>query len=108
MLTQRLVLTADDQAKFDEGIASGDLPTKQPAAVTRTLVAFDAFRIEKYADDLAVVWLAARGGDSTHGWSWVTVEVPMVWYDEDWRLRGSGRQLSTDLVTDLAGWTRWV
>ncbi|MEU2042659.1 hypothetical protein [Nocardia niwae] len=108
VLAARMVLTAADQAAFDAGIASGKLPLQQPEPVTRTLVAPDAFRLDSYAADLAVLRLAARtAGEPSAARSWVTVTVPMVWSDGDWRIRGNGHQLPTATVTDLTGWTRW-
>ncbi|MEV0297059.1 hypothetical protein [Nocardia sp. NPDC050710] len=107
VLRDRLVLTAADQARFDEGIKTGKLPPQQPEWVTRTLLAYDAFRIDSYAEDLAVVKLALREQESTQTRSWVTATVPMVWSGGDWRLRGSGTQLPSAVTFDLAGWTTW-
>ncbi|MFE9328265.1 hypothetical protein ACIHDR_46015 [Nocardia sp. NPDC052278] len=107
VLRARMVLTSADQASFDDMIAKGKLPRQQPEVVTRALIAHDAFRIDTYADDLAIVRLAVRGTTTATERSWVTVTVPMVWYDDDWRLRGSGGQLPTEVVHDLGGWTQW-
>ncbi|WP_433206629.1 hypothetical protein ACQP1G_20415 [Nocardia sp. CA-107356] len=103
----RLVLSPADQATLDSGINSGRLPHQQPASLTRTLIAYDAFRIDTFADDLAVVRLAVRGEQSAQARSWVTAKIPMVWYQGDWRLRGNGNQLPTETVYDLTGWTQW-
>lgn len=103
----RLVLSPAVQATLDSGINSGRLPHQQPEVLTRTLIAYDAFRIDTFADDLAVVRLAVRGEQSTRGRSWVTARIPMVWYQGDWRLRGNGNQLPTETIYDLAGWTQW-
>lgn len=107
VLAQRLLLSTADQARFDAGITAGRYPAQQPPQVTRALLAFDAFRIDRYDDDLAVVQLAARADDPEQGRRWITARVPMVWHAGDWRLRGSTSQLSTDLVTNLTGWTLW-
>ncbi|PEH76428.1 hypothetical protein CRM89_10890 [Nocardia sp. FDAARGOS_372] len=107
VLAQRLVLSDADRARFDAGIASGRLPQQQPAALTRTLIAHDAFRVESYAEDLAVIGLAVRVQPPHQSASWITTRVPMVWVDGDWRLRGSGEQLPTATITTLTGWTRW-
>ncbi|MGY2116576.1 hypothetical protein ACW9HR_21950 [Nocardia gipuzkoensis] len=108
LVAARMVLTPADHAAFNTGIASGKLPVQQPESVTRTLVASDAFRVESYSADLAVLRLAARApGERSGVRSWVTVTVPMVWHDGDWRIRGNGHQLPTATVTDLTGWTRW-
>lgn len=108
VVAARMVLTADDQKAFDAGIAAGKLPVQQPDSVTRNLVASDAFRIDSYATDLAVLRLAApTPTEPTGARSWVTVTVGMVWHDGDWRIRGNGRQLPTATTTDLTGWTRW-
>ncbi|MBF6302452.1 hypothetical protein IU459_33665 [Nocardia amamiensis] len=108
VVAARMVLTAADQAAFDAGIAAGKLPRQQPESVTRTLLAPDGFRIDSYAADLAVLRLAAHAQREPSGIrSWLTVTVPMVWHDGDWRIRGNGRQLPTETVTDLTGWTLW-
>ncbi|MEU5762217.1 hypothetical protein [Nocardia sp. NPDC047648] len=108
LVAARMVLTAADQAAFDAGIAAGKLPVQQPESVTRALVAPDAYRIDSYATDLAVLRLAARTPTEPTGTrSWVTVTVGMVWHEGDWRLRGNGQQLPTTTTTDLTGWTRW-
>ncbi|MBF6445542.1 hypothetical protein IU434_26415 [Nocardia farcinica] len=107
VLAQRLVLTDADRARFDAGIAAGRLPQQQPASLTRSLMAHDAFRVESYAEDLAVIGLAVRVQPPHQAASWITTRVPMVWVDGDWRLRCSGEQLPTATITTLTGWTRW-
>ncbi len=112
VLAQRLALTPADQARFDAGIAAGRLPRQQPAARTRGLLAYDAFRVETYAPDLAVVRLASRSNEPTTtgtaaARSWISASVPMVWNGTDWMLRGNGNSLTTSQISDLSGWTSW-
>ncbi|MBO0878805.1 MAG: hypothetical protein J2P17_00110 [Mycobacterium sp.] len=103
---ERAVLTADDQHNFDTAAAAGQLPMQLAELYTQWMLAVDAFRIDSYAPDYAVVSLAARApGDTEPTWS--AVAVPMVWRDGDWRVRGTGQQLPTSTIHDLAGWTSW-
>ncbi|WP_051407336.1 hypothetical protein [Nocardia sp. CNY236] len=108
VVAARMLLTPAEREAFDLRAASGILPAQQPDSVTRTLVAPDAFRIDSYAEDLVVLRLAAHGQRHSDGRrSWQTVTVPMVWHNGDWRVRGSGSQLPTEVVGDLTGWTVW-
>lgn len=104
---QRAILTDADRRQFDAAAAQGRLPAQLDEAYTRWMLAVDAFRVDSYADDYAVISLAARAAPDGDRPSWSAVAVPMVWHDGDWRVRGTGTQLPTRTVHDLAGWTTW-
>ena len=104
---QRVVLTDADRKQFDAAAAQGRLPAQLGEIYTRWLLAVDAFRVDSYTEDYAVISLAARGAPDRDQQSWSAVAVPMVWHDGDWRVRGTGSQLPTRTVRALAGWTTW-
>lgn len=100
--------SAQQLAAYDKARAAGRLPEQEPEQVTRYLVAPDAFQIENYADDMAIVRLAARGPVNDGKQLWAAVRLVMVWDNGDWRLQptdASGSQ--TEYVDSLDGWTRW-
>lgn len=109
-LRERLMaLTPAQWAAYDQAKASGKLPATAPETVTRWMVAFDAFKISGYADDLCTVRLATRArADKVGGSQWLSSEVAMVW-DGTWRRRpppGEG-DLPQEKVPSLTGWTPW-
>ncbi|MFF3571184.1 hypothetical protein [Nocardia jiangxiensis] len=100
--------SAQQLAAYDKARSAGRLPQQQPEQVTRYLVAPDAFQIENYADDMAIVRLAARGPTNDGKQLWAAVRLVMVWDNGDWRLKptdASGSQ--TEYVDSLDGWTKW-
>ncbi|GAB0102889.1 hypothetical protein JMUB6875_18600 [Nocardia sp. JMUB6875] len=99
---------ADQLAAYDQALADQRLPKQQPEKVTRYLVAPDAFQIENYADDMAIVRLAVRGPVLDNKQWWAAVRLIMVWDAGDWRLKPATSKTSqTENVDSLAGWTRW-
>ncbi|PPJ35880.1 hypothetical protein C5E45_23860 [Nocardia nova] len=103
----RVLLTAADQQQFDTAAAEGRLPDQLDEFSTRWMLALDGFRVDQYSDDYAVVSLAARALDDGQQPTWSAATVPMVWHNGDWLLRGTGQQLPTRTIHDLAGWTTW-
>jgi hypothetical protein len=110
LLDVRAVLTPEDRAQFQAGVAAGRMPMQQPESITRYLIAPDAFKVDQYADDFCIVRLATRAGgtDASDGPSWTTGPLPMVWVDGDWKLRFAGGQVATETIHDLVGWTQWA
>ncbi len=107
MLATRLLLPPAEQQAFDAGIRAGTLPIQQDQATTRWMLAWDAFEIQNYTDDFAVIELAARAPDTDATPTWNAVTIPMVWHNDDWLVRGTGTQLPVQPVHQLAGWTPW-
>ncbi|MFC9999617.1 hypothetical protein [Nocardia sp. NPDC127526] len=110
LLRERLMaLTPAQMATYDKALAAGKLPAVAPENVTRWMIAFDAFKISSYADDLCTVRLATRArADKVGAAQWLSSEVAMVW-DGTWRRRpppGEG-ELPQEKVPSLTGWTPW-
>ncbi|MCM6774692.1 hypothetical protein NDR87_12835 [Nocardia sp. CDC159] len=100
--------TAQQIAAYDKARAAGKLPEQQPERITKYLVAPDAFQIENYADDMAIVRLAARGPVLEGKQRWAAVRLIMVWDGGDWRLKPTeARASQTEFVDSLGGWTKW-
>ncbi len=100
--------SAQQIAAYDKARSAGKLPDQQPERITRYLIAPDAFQIENYADDMAIVRLAARGPVNDGKQVWVAVRLVMVWDGGDWRLKPTeSRASQTDYVDSLGGWTKW-
>lgn len=95
-------------AAYETALAADKLPEQQPEKVTRYLVAPDAFKIDDYADDLAIVRLAARGPVVDGKQLWAAVRLVVVWDAGDWRLKPtSSTNSQTEYLETLEGWTRW-
>ncbi|RMI30612.1 hypothetical protein [Nocardia stercoris] len=108
LYVRQVRVTAAQIAAYDKARSDGKLPDQQPERVTRYLVAPDAFQIENYADDLAIVRLAARGPVTDGKQMWAAVRLVMVWEDGDWRLKPTdGAAGHSDYVDSLTGWTKW-
>ncbi|MBF6332076.1 hypothetical protein [Nocardia transvalensis] len=100
--------SAQQLAAYDKALSNGKLPEQQPERITRYLVAPDAFQIENYADDMAIVRLAARGPVNEGKQTWAAVRLVMVWDNGDWRLKPTDAATSqAQFVDSLGGWTKW-
>ncbi|WP_227981728.1 hypothetical protein [Nocardia spumae] len=108
LYVRQVRVSAQQIAAYDKARGSGKLPEQQPDRITRYLVAPDAFQIENYADDMAIVRLAARGPVNDGKQVWAAIRLIMVWDNGDWRLKpadsGTG---GNQYVDTLQGWTRW-
>ncbi|MET9486368.1 hypothetical protein [Nocardia sp. NPDC006630] len=108
LYVRQVRVSAQQVTAYDQALADQRLPKQQPEKVTRYLVASDAFQVENYADDMAIVRLAARGPVVDNRQLWAAVRLIMVWDAGDWRLKPSTSKTSqTEYVDSLAGWTRW-
>ncbi|UGT56545.1 MULTISPECIES: hypothetical protein [Nocardia] len=95
-------------AAYDSALSSDRLPEQQPEKVTRYFVASDAFKIDDYADDMAIVRLASRGPVIDGKQLYAAMRMIVVWDDGDWRLKPSTTtNTQTEYVESLAGWTKW-
>src|SRR5690606_30117854 len=100
--------SAQQLAEYDRAMDQNRLPAQQPERITRYFVAPDAFQVESYADDLAVVRLASRGQVVDGRQLWVALRLVMVWEAGDWRLKPATVEGSrTEYIESLAGWTTW-
>lgn len=104
-----VLLDETGRKKRDDGIATGRLPKQMPENITRWLLAPDAYRIESYADDLAVIRIATRAEpDNNNAPTWLSSQIVMVWKDDDWRLQPPpDRRDSRKPIGNLVGWTTW-
>ncbi|MBL1076709.1 hypothetical protein JK358_20125 [Nocardia sp. 2] len=108
LYVKQVRVSAQQIAAYDQALADDRLPKQQPEKVTRYLVAPDAFQIENYADDMAIVRLAVRGPVLANQQQWSAVRLIMVWDAGDWRLKPATSKTSqTEKVDSLAGWTKW-
>ncbi|MEU2037660.1 hypothetical protein [Nocardia niwae] len=109
-LWQRLViLTPEELADRGRKIAEGKVPDVLPESAKPLLYASDAFRIESYGDDFAVVRVARKTRDFLHGGrSWVAMRLNVVWRDGGWRLKSSaGDAQPLETIGSIDGWTQW-
>lgn len=108
-LVQQQVRTAPAALEaYNAAVSAGKLVTQQPQNVTKYLVAADAFQVENYADDMAIVRLAMRGEVVGGQQTWAAVRLIMVWDAGDWRLKSSvSNAVQTEYISSLVGWTVW-
>ncbi len=109
-LWQQLVILAPEElAERDRKIADGKVPDVLPESVKPLLYASDAFRIESYGDDFAVVRVARKTREFLHGGrSWVAMRLNVVWRDGGWRLKSSaGDAQPLETIGSIDGWTQW-
>ncbi|RJO68383.1 hypothetical protein D5S18_33790 [Nocardia panacis] len=100
--------SAQQIAAYDKALAADRLPKQQSEKVTKYFVASDAFKIDDYADDLAILRLASRGPQVDGKQLWAAVRLVMVWDAGDWRLKpASSNNPQTEYVESLNGWTKW-
>jgi hypothetical protein len=100
--------TAQQLAAYDRARTAGKLPQQEPERITRYLVAPDAFQIENYSEDMAIVRLATRGPVNDGQQLWAAVRLVMTWDNGDWRLEPTDAGSSqTEFVNSLDGWTKW-
>ncbi|MFI6998457.1 hypothetical protein [Nocardia sp. NPDC050175] len=101
-------VSAQQIAAYDKALSGNKLPEQQPEKVTKYFVASDAFKVDDYADDLAIVRLASRGQVVDGKQSWAAIRLVMVWDAGDWRLKPStSNTAQTEYIESLGGWTKW-
>ncbi|MFI9404574.1 MULTISPECIES: hypothetical protein [Nocardia] len=101
-------VSAQQIAAYDKALASDRLPEQQPERVTKYFIASDAFKVDDYADDLAIVRLASRGPVVDGKQLWAAIRLVMVWDAGDWRLKPStSNSAQTEYIESLGGWTKW-
>ncbi|MGK8500212.1 hypothetical protein [Nocardia asiatica] len=106
---QLVILTPEELADRERKIAEGKVPDVLPESVKPLLYASDAFRIESYGDDFAVVRVARKTREFLHGGrSWVAMRLNVVWRDGGWRLKSSaGDAQPLETIGSIDGWTQW-
>ncbi|NNH73664.1 hypothetical protein HLB23_28075 [Nocardia uniformis] len=107
---ERLIINpAKGLREFESNKAAGRLPDQLPENLTRYFVAPDAFRIDSYAEDMAVVAIATRGVDNNGAPAWTATQIVMVWDGGDWRLQPPpGATPPQHVISTLTGgWIKW-
>ncbi|WP_028476662.1 hypothetical protein [Nocardia sp. CNY236] len=108
LYVRQVRVSAQQIAAYDRALVDARLPEQQPEKVTRYFVASDAFKVDDYADDLAIVRLATRGPVVDGAQLWATTRLVMVWEAGDWRLKpATSGNARTEYLESLAGWTTW-
>ncbi|MGY4099157.1 hypothetical protein ACW2Q0_06295 [Nocardia sp. R16R-3T] len=106
---QLVILSAQEQVDRDRKIADGKIPDALPDNIKPLLFASDAFRIESYGDDFAVVRIARKTRDFLHGGrSWVAMRLNVLWRDGGWKLKSSTSDAQPlETIDSIDGWTKW-
>ncbi|MEV0292484.1 hypothetical protein [Nocardia sp. NPDC050710] len=106
---QLVILTPEEIAERDRNITEGRVPTELPEKIKPLLFASDAFRIESYGEDSAVVRIARKTRDFLHGGrSWVAMRLNVVWRDGGWKLKSSASDAQPlETIDSIDGWTKW-
>ncbi len=106
---QLVILTPEELADRERKIAEGRVPDVLPENAKPLLYASDAFRIESYGDDFAVVRVARKTREFLHGGrSWVAMRLNVIWRDGGWRLKSSaGDAQPLETIGSIDGWTQW-
>lgn len=108
LYVRQVRVSAQQIAAYDKALSQDKLPEQQPEKVTRYFVASDAFKVENYADDLAIIQLAARGPVVDGKQLWAALRLVMVWDAGDWRLKpATSNNTQTEYIESLNGWTKW-
>ncbi|GGK39784.1 hypothetical protein [Nocardia camponoti] len=108
LYTSQVRVSATQLAAYESALSANRLPKQQPEKVTRYFVASDAFKVDDYADDMAIVRLASRGPVIAGKQTYAAMRLIMVWDSGDWRLKPSTTtNAQTEFVESLAGWTKW-
>ncbi|MFQ6331888.1 hypothetical protein ACLMAL_38025 [Nocardia sp. CWNU-33] len=108
LYVRQVRVSAQQIAAYDKALSQDRLPQQQPEKVTKYFVASDAFKVENYADDLAIIRLASRGPVVDGKQLWAALRLVMVWDAGDWRLKpATSNSAQTEYIESLAGWTKW-
>ncbi|MET7769039.1 hypothetical protein [Nocardia sp. NPDC005366] len=105
---RQIRVSAAQIAAYDKALNENRLPKQQPEKITRYFVASDAFKVENYADDLAIIRFASRGQVIDGRQLWAALRLVMVWDAGDWRLKPSSSSgAPTEYIESIEGWTAW-
>ncbi|WP_280468161.1 hypothetical protein [Nocardia cyriacigeorgica] len=108
LYVRQVRVSAQQIAAYDRALEADRLPQQQPENVTKYFVASDAFKIDDYADDMAIVRLATRAQVVDGKQLWVAMRMIMVWDAGDWRLKPTTSQNPpAEYIESLQGWTAW-
>ncbi|WP_406231126.1 hypothetical protein [Nocardia sp. NBC_01009] len=110
MLVRLVQVTPHYLADYDRLVAEGKVSDRLPEKLRPLLFASDAFRIESYAEETALIQFARKARETVDGQpTWVGMRLAVVWRDGDWKLTAvSGeQQVQIDSLRSIEGWTQW-
>ncbi|MFD0361147.1 hypothetical protein ACFQZZ_06750 [Nocardia sp. GCM10030253] len=110
MLVRLVQVTPHYLADYDRLVAEGKVSDRLPEKLRPLLFASDAFRIESYTEDTALIQFARKARETVDGQpTWVGMRLAVVWRDGDWKLTAvSGeQQVQIDSLRSIEGWTQW-
>ncbi|MBF6332077.1 hypothetical protein [Nocardia transvalensis] len=110
LLLRLVAVTPEYLDRYDRLVAAGKVSPRLPDKLTPLLYASDAFRINSYTDDHAVVEFARKAREVIDGQpTWVGMRLAVVWRDGDWKLTAvdSEQQVRIDSLRSIEGWTTW-
>ncbi|WP_280382786.1 hypothetical protein [Nocardia wallacei] len=106
LLLRLAAVSPEYLGECDRLLAAGKVPDK----LTPLLYASDAFRVDTYTDDHAVVDIARKAREVIDGQpTWVGMRLAVAWRDGDWKLTAvDGQQpVRIDSLRSIEGWTTW-
>ncbi|TQM31812.1 hypothetical protein [Nocardia bhagyanarayanae] len=110
LLLRLVEVSPEYLAEYDRLVADGKVSERIPEKLRPLLFASDAYRIESYADDSAIVRFARKARETVDGQpTWVGMRLAVVWRDGDWKLRPvtGEQQVQIESLRSIEGWTRW-
>lgn len=105
----RVAYEPGDLANWHARVAAGQLPKQQPEAVTRWIVAPDAYEITSWSPDLCGLNVAMRAnpGSSDEAPTWTVVPYTVTWAAGDWNLVPDRKVGGGNQIVSILGWTPW-
>ncbi|MEV6137463.1 hypothetical protein AB0L63_15625 [Nocardia sp. NPDC051990] len=110
LLLRLVAVTPQYLADYDRLVAEGKVSDRLPDKLRPLLFASDAFRIESYTEDSAIIQFARKARETADGQpTWVGMRLAVIWRDGDWKLTAvSGQQqVQIDSLRSIEGWTQW-
>ncbi|WP_327099987.1 hypothetical protein OIE68_15105 [Nocardia vinacea] len=110
LLLRLVEVTPQYLADYDRLVAEGKVSDRLPDKLSPLLFASDAFRIESYTEDSAIIQFARKARETADGQpTWVGMRLAVIWRDGDWKLTAvSGQQqVQIDSLRSIEGWTQW-
>ncbi|MFR9750242.1 hypothetical protein ACL02S_04295 [Nocardia sp. 004] len=110
LLVRLVDVTPEYLAEYDRLVAEGEVSDRLPDKLVPLLFASDAFRIESYSDDFAMIQFARKARETVDGQpTWVGMRLAVVWRDGDWKLTAvtGDQRVQIDSLRSIEGWTLW-
>ncbi len=110
LLLRLVEVTPKYLADYDRLVAEGKVSDRLPDKLRPLLFASDAFRIERYTEDSAIIQFARKARETADGQpTWVGMRLAVIWRDGDWKLTAvSGQQqVQIDSLRNIEGWRQW-